>query len=206
MAHTLLTLAQRRRSLERGEVLYRADHAFDSLFVVAAGAFKSRVVLADGRDQVVGFYLPGDVLGLDGIATGRHQADVTALQPSAAWVVPSERLDEDGTREQLARLLAQEIGRGHGTILLLGILRAPERTAAFLLDLARRQGCPGMPAADVRLPMSRHDIGRHLGLTLETVSRMFSRLQDAGLIRVGTRRITILDFDGLAAERPCPMA
>jgi CRP/FNR family transcriptional regulator, anaerobic regulatory protein len=205
MPKTLLTLAQRRRSLDRGAALYRADDAFEALYVVAAGSFKSRVVLRDGRDQVVGFYLPGDVLGLDGIATGHHQADVAALQESEVWVVPRERLDEDGTREQLPRLLAQELGRGHGTIMLLGALRAPERTAAFLLDLARRQGLPGMPASVVRLPMSRHDIGRHLGLTLETVSRMLSRLQDAGLIRVGTGRITILDFDGLAAERPCPM-
>lgn len=202
MAQTLLTLANRRLRMSRGEPVYRAGDAFESLFVVAAGTFKSRIVLEDGRDQVIGFHLKGDVLGLDGIGGGVHRSDVTALQDSEVWVVPQARLDDSGTREQLPRLLGQELARVHSTLTVLGALRASERLAAFLLDLARRQGSPGEPARHLALPMSRHEIGSHLGLTLETVSRMFSRLQEAGVIRLGARSIAILDLEGLGGEAP----
>lgn len=202
MPQTLLTLAHRRLRLARGEPVYRAGDAFESLFVVASGTFKSRVVLEDGRDQVIGFHLKGDVLGLDGIGSGVHRSDVTALQGSEVWVVPQSRLDEAGTREQLPRLLGQELARVHSTLTVLGALRASERIAAFLLDLARRQGLPGQPARQLSLPMSRHEIGSHLGLTLETVSRMFSRLQDAGVIRLGSRSVAIIDLEGLGGGAP----
>jgi CRP/FNR family transcriptional regulator len=197
---TLLTLAHRRLRLVRGAPLYRAGQEFESLFVVATGAFKNRIVLEDGRDQVIAFHLRGDVLGLDGIGGGTYRSDVTALQDSEVWVVPQARLDELGTREQLPRLLAQELARVHSTLTLLGALRASERIAAFLRDLARRQGAPGQPARHLHLPMSRHEIGSHLGLTLETVSRMFSRLQEAGVIRLGSRSVAILDYEQLGAE------
>lgn len=202
MAQTLLTLAHRRLQLRRGELLYRAEGPFEGLYVVKSGAFKSRMVLEDGRDQVIGFHLPGDVLGLDGIGTGTHHSDASALEDSEAWVVPLARLEEHGMREQLPCLLAQELRRSHATLSMLGAARAAERLAAFLLDLARRQGDPGRPATVVRLPMSRRETGSYLGLTLETVSRALSRMHDAGLLRVGARSVTIRDFGRLAAEAP----
>ena len=201
MALTLLTLAHRRVSLGRGEALHRAGDAFQSLYVVASGALKSRCVLEDGRDQVVAFHLPGDVVGLDGLGTGRHHSDVTALQKAQAWVVPLARLDDHAMREQLPGLLAQELRRSRATLSTLGTRRALGRIAAFLVELARRQGNAGRPARMVTLAMSREEMGSHLGLTLETVSRALSRLRRDGLVHVGARRVRILDFERLASAR-----
>lgn len=195
----LAALAVRQRRLARGEHLYHAAERSRAMYVVASGSFKSRMSLQDGRDQVIGFYLEGEVLGLDAIGSGHHRVDVEALQDSEVAVVPLERIRDLAVQRELYGLLAEELARGHTLMAMLGALSAGERLAAFLLDLSRRRGERGAEDGIFILPMGRHEIGNHLGLTLETVSRMFSRFQEAGLIDVRHKYVRIIDPAGLEA-------
>ena len=190
-------LVYTRKRLKRGESLYRAGGGFDSLYAVRSGFFKSRVVLEDGRDQVTGFHMAGEVLGLDGIGTGAHSGDVIALEDSEVCVIPYERLEEPGLQRQLHKVMSRELVRDQGVMMLLGTMRAEERLAAFLLNLSQRFTARGYSASEFHLRMTRDEIGSYLGLSLETVSRLFSRFQDEGLITVQQKHICILDIAGL---------
>jgi CRP/FNR family transcriptional regulator len=188
-----------RKRLRRGDGLFRAGAAFDSLFAVRSGFFKSSVVLEDGRDQVTGFHMAGEILGLEGIGTGSHGADVIALEDSEVCLIPYARLEEPGLQRQLQKVMSRELVRDHGVMMLLGTMRAEERLAAFLLNLSQRFVARGFSANEFHLRMTRDEIGSYLGLSLETVSRLFSRFQDAALITVQQKHVRILDIPGLKA-------
>jgi CRP/FNR family transcriptional regulator len=190
-----------RRRVKRGETLYRAGSAFDSIYAVRSGFFKSRLVLEDGRDQVTGFHMGGEILGLDGIATEAHAADVIALEDSEVCVIPYARLQEPQMQRALHKVMSRELVRDQGVMMLLGTMRAEERLAAFLLNLSQRFLARGYARDDFHLRMTRDEIGSYLGLSLETVSRLFSRFQDEGLIKVQQKHIRIIDIPGLAAMR-----
>ena len=162
-----------------------------------SGFFKSSVVLEDGRDQVTGFHMAGEILGMDGIGTERHACDTTALEDSEVCVIPYTRLDEPALQRQLHKVMSREIVRDHGVMMLLGTMRAEERLAAFLLNLSQRFVARGFSPSEFHLRMTREEIGSYLGLTLETVSRLFSRFQEDGLITVQQKHICILDIPGL---------
>lgn len=195
-----------RKKVKRGEALYRAGSAFDSLYAVRTGFFKSRVVLEDGRDQVTGFHMAGEVLGLDGIGTGAHTADLIALEDSEVCVIPYGRLDEPVLQKQLQKVMSRELARDQGVMMLLGTMKAEERLAAFLLNLSQRFTARGYSASEFHLRMTREELGSYLGLSLETVSRLFSRFQDDGLIVVQQKHIRILDIPGLKAVMNRDMA
>ena len=188
-----------RRRVKRGESLYRAGSAFDSIFAVRSGFLKSSVVLEDGRDQVTGFHMAGEILGMEGIGTGSHNADVIALEDSEVCIIPYARLEEPGLQRQLHKVMSRELVRDQGVMMLLGTMRAEERLAAFLLNLSQRFLARGYSAQEFHLRMTRDEIGSYLGLSLETVSRLFSRFQDEGLISVQQRHIRILEVPGLRA-------
>jgi CRP/FNR family transcriptional regulator, anaerobic regulatory protein len=188
-----------RKRVKRGETLFRAGGAFDSLYAVRSGFFKSSVVLEDGRDQVTGFHMAGELLGMDGIGTDSHQADVTALEDSEVCVIPYARLSEPDLQRQLQRVMSREIVRDQGVMMLLGTMRAEERLAAFLLNLSQRFVARGFSSCEFHLRMTRDEIGSYLGLSLETVSRLFSRFQDEGHITVQQRHICIRNLAGLKA-------
>ena len=164
-----------------------------------SGFFKSSVVLEDGRDQVTGFHMAGEIVGMDGIGTDRHAADVTALEDSEVCVIPYARLEEAGMQRQLHRVISRELVRDQGVMMLLGTMRAEERLAAFLLNLSQRLTARGYSPNEFHLRMKREEIGSYLGLSLETVSRLFSRLQADGLVAVQQKHIRILDVAGLRA-------
>ncbi len=191
-----------RRPVPRGEALFRAGDRFRSLYAVRTGFFKTCVASEDGRDQVTGFQMAGELLGLDGIGTDRHTCDALALEDSQVCEIPYERL-EDLSREftelqhQFHKIMSREIVRDHGVMLLLGTMRAEERLAAFLLNLTKRLSARGFSASSLVLRMTREEIGSYLGLKLETVSRTFSKFQDEGLLEVKQRDIRILDQAGL---------
>jgi CRP/FNR family transcriptional regulator len=187
------------KSLKRDELLYRAGQPFHSLYAVRDGFFKSRVVLEDGRDQVTGFHMAGEVLGMDGIGTGRHSADIVALEASEVYVIPYERLEHPSMQRQLHKVMSRAMVRDQGVMLLLGTMRAEQRLASFLLNLSKRFMARGHCANEFHLRMTRFDIGSYLGLSLETVSRLFSRFHAAQLICVRQRHICILDVVGLRA-------
>ncbi len=186
-----------RKRVKRGESLYRAGAAFDSLFAVRSGFFKSSVVLEDGRDQVTGFHMAGEILGMDGIGTESHAADVTALEDSEVCIIPYARLEQPGLQRQLHKVMSRELVRDQGVMMLLGTMRAEERLAAFLLNLSQRFVARGFSPHEFHLRMTRDEIGSYLGLSLETVSRLFSRFQDERLISVQQKHIRIFDIAGL---------
>ena len=196
------TLVATRRNVGRGDSLFRAGDAFQSLYAVRTGFFKTRLSSEDGRDQVTGFQMAGELLGLDGISTDNHTCDAVALEDSQVCVIPYNQL-EDLSREftelqhQFHKIMSREIVRDHGVMLLLGSMRAEERLAAFLLNLTQRLQARGFSASELILRMTREEIGSYLGLKLETVSRTFSKFQEEGYLEVKQRQIRILDQDKL---------
>jgi CRP/FNR family transcriptional regulator len=193
-----------RKAVSRGDALFRTGEPFAALYAVRTGFFKTCVGSEDGRDQVTGFQMAGELLGLDGIGTERHTCDAVALEDSQVCVIPFHQL-EDLSREfsdlqrQLHRVMSREIVRDHGVMLLLGSMRAEERLAAFLLNLTQRLKSRGFSSTELILRMTREEIGSYLGLKLETVSRAFSKLQDDGALEVKQRQIRILDPAALQA-------
>jgi CRP/FNR family transcriptional regulator, anaerobic regulatory protein len=190
-------LTYTRKRVKRGEILFHAGNEFEFLYAVRSGFFKSNVLLEDGRDQVTGFHMAGEVLGLDGIGTGSHTADVIALEDSEVCVIPYSHLEEPGLQRQLHKVMSRELVRDQGVMMLLGTMKAEERLAAFLLNLSTRFTARGYSASEFHLRMTRDEIGSYLGLSLETVSRLFSRFQEDGHITVQQKHIRILDIPGL---------
>jgi CRP/FNR family transcriptional regulator, anaerobic regulatory protein len=188
-----------RKRVKRGETLYRLGGAFDSLYAVRSGFFKSRVVLEDGRDQVTGFHMAGEILGMDGIGSEQHTNDVIALEDSEVCVIPYAHLEQPDLQRQLHKVMSRELVRDQGVMMLLGTMRAEERLAAFLLNLSQRFTARGYSPSEFHLRMTRDEIGSYLGLSLETVSRLFSRFHDERLITVQQKHIRILDIPGLKA-------
>jgi len=203
-----------RRRLVRGESLCTAGDTFRMLHIVSSGILKCFVMSHNGAVQVTGFQIAGDIVGLDGIGTGLHQSGAEALVDAEVFVLPfaqCERWSQESAYGQhlLMRTLAQETIRSQQHMLALGTMRAEQRMATFLLDLSLRYARLGLSRSRFVLGMSRKDIGSYLGLTLETVSRLLSRLQRDGLLQVQGRTIDLLDFPalrrlaGLLNERRC---
>lgn len=188
-----------RKRVKRAESLYRAGGICDSLYAVCNGFFKSSVMLEDGRGQVTGFHMHGEVLGMDGIGTGSHAAEAIALEDSEVSIIPAARLQEPTLQRQLQKVMSRELVRAQAVMMMLGTLRAEERLAAFLLNLSQRFVEGGLSSNEFRLRMTREEIGSYIGLSLETVSRLFSRFQDDGHIAVRQKHVRILDVSGLTA-------
>jgi len=195
-------LVAARRRLQRRETLYQAGAAFKSLYIVRCGCFKSCLLSQAGREQVTGFQIAGDMIGTDGIDGERYSVDVVALEDSEVCVIPYLRLEEmceriPSLRGRLSRTMGREISRDLGIMLLLGSNRGEERVAGFLLDLSRRRHARGLAGSQFRLYMSREEIGSYLGLKLETVSRIFSRFHEQGVLSVDKRLVRIVDVAAL---------
>jgi CRP/FNR family transcriptional regulator len=187
------------KRVKRGDTLYRVGEEFSAIYAVRAGFFKSSVVLEDGRDQVTGFHMAGEIVGMDGIGTERHASDVIALEDSEVCIIPYARLEEAGMQRQLHKAMSRELVRDQGVMMLLGTMCAEERLATFLLNLSQRFVARGFSRNEFHLRMTREEIGSYLGLSLETVSRLFSRFQEDGLIAVRQKHIVIHDIPGLKA-------
>lgn len=194
-----------RRRVPRGELLFRQGDPADGAFVVRAGSFKGSVVAPDGVQQVIGFHLPGEVVGLQGWASGRHGDTVVALEDSELTVLSRTA---DWTRaafpleRALQRLLGREVQRAHWHLMLATRGSADQRMAGFLLDLSRRMLARGYSGTEFLLRMTRGELGDYLGLQLETVSRSLRSLQDQRLLEVDGRRLRIRDLDGLRQVFP----
>jgi CRP/FNR family transcriptional regulator len=195
-------IINRRRPIRRGDYLYRAGTALESLHAIRTGFLKSAVLHEDGREQVAGFHMMGDLMGLDAISTGRHLCDAVALEDSEICEIPLaalEQLSRDipSLLQHFHRIMSREIVRDHGVMLLLGTMRAEERLAAFLLNLSQRFAARGYSPREFHLRMTREEIGSYLGLKLETISRALSRFQEEGVLEVRTKRVKIRDMDAL---------
>jgi CRP/FNR family transcriptional regulator len=191
-----------RRRLKRGDSLFKAGDPFNALYAIRSGFLKTTVLNADGREQVTGFQMGGELLGLDGIGTGRYNGNAVALEDSEVCVLPFAMIEELGRdipaiQRNLHSVLSREIVRDHGVMMLLGSMSAEERLAAFLLNLSRRFTARGYSPSDFYLRMTREEIGSYLGLKLETVSRLFSRFQADSMIEVQQKHVRILDIPAL---------
>lgn len=195
-------IIQRGKPLQRGDYLYRANDPFDSVFAIRSGAVKALTISDKGEEQVTGFYLPGEVVGMDGIAENRYTNSVIALETSSICEIPFHRMEELSLRipslqRHFFQLMSREITQDQQVITLLSKSSAEERIAALLLSISNRNSRRQLSASSFRLPMSRTDIGNYLGLTIETVSRIFSRLQQQQVIEVDKKEIRIINMEGL---------
>ncbi|WP_456379092.1 fumarate/nitrate reduction transcriptional regulator Fnr [Thiolapillus sp.] len=195
-------IVQRNRPLHRGSHVFQTGDKFHSLYVVKTGTIKTYTQCPNGSEQVVGFHLPGEVVGLDGIECDKHLCSAKALETTAVCEVPFARLEEltssiPGLQHQLFRLMSREITKETGLMVLLGKSTAEERLAAFLLSLSVRFHNRGFSPVEFNLSMSRQEIGSYLGLALETVSRLFTHFQEEKILLVDRKHIEILNMDQL---------
>jgi len=193
-----------RRKIRAGQTVYRAGQPFHALYLVHVGCFKATELSDDGREQVTGFRMRGDLIGVESIGLATYACDAIALEDGEVWELPYPPVLNAlfGLPEMHARFtaaMAEEIRRDRAWMLALGTLTAEQRVAAFLVDIAGRCAALGFSDRHFILRMSRSDMASYLALKHETVSRALSRLQDIGCIEVLRREIKVLDSDGLAA-------
>lgn len=202
--HRLEDIIQRGRPLQRGDHVFRSGDHFESIFAVRSGALKTYRLTPDGDEQIMGFHLPGEMFGLGGLDGHVHPNTAVALETSSVCEVPFERmeglaLEIPSLQHHMFRLLGREIGADEQLLVLLSKRSAEERIAALLLSLSARFRRRNLSPTRFRLPMSRGDIGNFLGLVVETVSRVFTRLQAQGIIEVHGKDVHILKLDALGA-------
>lgn len=197
-------MIDRRRQMKRGDYLYRSGTALHALYAIRSGFAKSCVLHEDGREQVAGFHMMGDLMGMDAIGTDTHLCDAVALEDSEVCEIPLSELESlsreiPSLQQHFHRIMSREIARDYGVMLLLGSMRAEERLAVFLLNLSQRFSARGYSPTEFHLRMTREEIGSYLGLKLETVSRTLSHFQSQGMIAVQNKHLRILQIDQLQA-------
>ena len=195
-------IIQRSKPLQKNQHLYREGDEFQSVFAVRSGTLKAYKTTDDGREQVTGFYFPGEILGLDGISNNTHASSAKALETAAICEIPFTSLEKlsalmPNLQRHFFQLMSHEITEDQQLITLLSKNSADERVAALMLSISGRNARRKLSATQFRLPMSRVDIGNYLGLTVETVSRVFSRMQKLEVLQVDNKEIEILDVQGL---------
>ncbi len=193
-------LVKRRLPLQRGERLFHAGSSLGHLYVARQGSFKTTTINEAGDQQVIGFHLPGELIGLDALADGRHRCDAEALEPAQVCEVPLSDLQHiaselPGLQKQLMRVIGRSMGRDQDHLEMLGRRQASERVLLFLHSLGERYRALGLDPSTIHLPMTREEIASYLGLVIETVSRSFGKLQDDGLITVRGREVRVLAAD-----------
>ena len=193
------TLSFTVRKVLAGGVLYSKGNPLHCLHAVRTGSLKACLSLPDGREQVTGFHMAGDVVGLDGVADGWHRCTVIALEDTHTYAIAypfqlDSPADAPTVHADLHRLLSLEISRSHWHMVLLAQLGAQERLAAFLLDLSQRSSARGHSAREFNLSMTRRDLGSYLGMALETVSRTFSEFKALHHVEVDRRHVRIPDL------------
>lgn len=192
-----------RRRLKRGEALYEVGEPFNAIYAVRSGFFKTLLPSQQQRDQITGFQMTGEILGLDGIGSGFHACQAIALEGSEVCMVPYGSVDELASNlptlhAHLNKLMSQRIVQDQTAFQILANLRSESRLAAFLMDLGKRFAALGYSPNSFVLRMTREEIGSYLGLSLETVSRLFSRFQEDGLVDVQTRHLHVTNPEALA--------
>ena len=194
----LVAVSRRSRILKPGEQVFDVGDAFHTLYLVRSGSIKVYAISDDGDEQVIGFYFPGDLVGLDALDARYHGCVAVTLETSSVYELSVDRLEQrcqtdPDLQQQVNRLYSRELARERQLLRLLGKKNASQRLAGFLLNLSQRFELLGLSASKFNLSMSRHDIAHYTGLAVETVSRLLGRFQDEGLLVVERRYIHILD-------------
>ena len=195
---------ERGRPIHKNKYIFHGGDPFRAVYAIRSGAVKSFCISDDGSEQVTGFYLPGEIFGWDGIDNNTHSNTATTLETTALCEIPFARFEEISRtmpilQKHFMRLMAKELTSDQELIGLLAKSSAEERVASLLLSLSSRLKRQHLSATQFRLPMSRADIGNYLGLTVETVSRVFSRFQSFDLILCDKKEIEIINLNGLSA-------
>jgi CRP/FNR family transcriptional regulator len=195
-------IVERKPPYHRGDHLFRPGYKSHALFAVRSGVLKSYCITEAGEEQVLGFILPGELTGMDGLAGGRYASASIALETSSVCELPFVQLNSlcsqlPGMHDQIMRIVGKEIMTDQHMLMLLGKHNAEERLASFILSLSSRYKKRGLSPTEFYLPMSRQDIGNYLGLAIETVSRLFARFQDEGILAVDRKLITIRKQENL---------
>lgn len=191
------------RQVKEGATLYRSGDVFTSIYAIRTGCFKTVVAGKAGQEQISGFHLPGECIGLDGIFDAIQACDAVAMEASSVCSIPFDALEKiaresPAIQRHLHRMLSREIRRESSVMTLLGTMSAEQRLATFLLNMSERLSFIGHSSMKFTLPMTREELGSYLGIKLETVSRMFSRFQRMGLLSSKGRQVVINDPTGLA--------
>lgn len=195
-------IIERKRPLHKHDYLLQANTPFRSLYAVRTGSFKSYIVTTDGKEQIVGFHLPGDLIGFDALSSNTYPSNTVALETAMVCELPYQTLDEVAQRFPKLRMqimshMSQGIEQSQQMMMLLNKRSAQERLLHFLTHLAQRFNERGYSSKEFYLTMTRNDIGNYLGLTVETISRLLTRFQKEQLIKVDGKLISILDFDAM---------
>jgi len=195
-------IIQRRRPLEKGEYLYRLGEPFRSVYAVRAGSLKTYTTTQEGQEQIVGFHLPGELMGLEGISGDTHTCSARALETVSTCEIPFEQLESlsrklPGLQHHLLGLMSGELQKDHCHLSMLAKAPVEGRLASFLVRLSERFLQRGYSATEFNLSMSRNDIANLLGMAVETISRLFTQFQEQGLLAVERKHIRILNLSGL---------
>lgn len=196
----LETLIAPRGPIAEGGHLFRIGDPLRALFAVRGGFFKTYLIEQSGREQVLGFHLPGELIGLDAIWPQKHQCNAVALNTASVCELPYGAITDlsqqlPGLQQSLLRLLSKELALSHS---LASDFTAEERVAGFLMSLSSRMKVRGLSETQLTLAMSRRDLANYLRLATETVSRVFSRFEQEGLVSVDRREVTLRDTEKLA--------
>ena len=195
-------IINRRKRVRRGEYLYRSGDVFSALYALRTGFFKTVLTSENGQEHVTGFYMTGELMGMDAICNDRHNCDALALEDSEICEIPYPALESlcreiPALQHEFHKIMSREISRNHSLVILLSSMSADERLAAFLLNLSQRMGARGYSQTQFQLRMTRGDIGNYLGLKLETISRTLSKFQEEGLVGVQNKNLVLNDLTRL---------
>lgn len=196
-------IIERKKPIQKGQALFKAGDELKSLYAIRSGTIKSYTITEQGDEQITGFHLTGDLVGFDAIGNQKHPSFAQSLETSMVCEIPFETLDilsgkMPNLRQQILRLMSGEIKCDQDMILLLSKKNAEERLGAFIYNLSHRFGQRGFSRREFRLTMTRSDIGNYLGLTVETISRLFGRFQKNEILSVKGKYITIQDMETLS--------
>lgn len=192
------------RPVQKGQHIFRANDTFESLFAVRSGSVKVYILNETGEEQIIGFYFPGEIFGFDAIEHHRHSCSAVALETTTSCSIPYDKIHDiciqiPDLQNQMFRLLSRELSNENQLLLTINKRNAEERIATFLVSLSSRFHKLGYSAKEYNLPMSRQEIGNYLGLTIETVSRLFTKFQRNGLVKINRKAIRLEDLAALHA-------
>lgn len=198
------TLVEKRKPFNAGDYLFQSGQPFKKLYAIKSGSVKVVLPSEDGEQQIIGFFMPGELLGLDAMGKDKHVCSAIALETTSVCSLPYNEMqdichDIKSLSKQFLSLISSEIGNEHQMLLTLGKKKAESRLATFLINLSNRYSRRGLASNEFNLTMSRHDISNYLGLAVETVSRLFTRLQEDNILSVDRRLVKIVDNEKLSA-------
>jgi len=192
------SIIKRRRPLKKGEHLFQAGEDFHAIYALRSGSIKSYLLNEDGEEHIVGFKMPGDLVGLNGINGKKYLNSAKALETSSVCEIPFEQLENlgheiPGLSHHLIEIMSKEIQEEHHKVAMCSKMPADARLASVIHTLSERFQERGFSAEEFNLSMSRNDIANLLGLAVETVSRLFTQFQEEGILEVDRKHIRILN-------------